>query len=93
MTREELQSGALASSPTDRRFWQEAGFITGADGDTLQRDYCVPLLYCAAHWPTLASGDLVDVRVILGEEPAPCESDFASESAERKSYVLEEEMP
>lgn len=73
-----LQSGALGSTADlgDERFWMEAGHIPGADGDTKQRDYCVPLLYAAAYWHTLESGQLVDVRVILGEEAVPCESDY-----------------
>lgn len=76
-----LQSGALHATMGEgaERFWNEAGFIHGADGDTLQRDYCVPLLFAAAYWPTIASGHLIDVRVILGEESAPCESDYHAE--------------
>ncbi len=37
--------------------------------------------HIAEHWDELESGDLIDVRVLLGEESAPCESEYSIAAA------------
>ena len=39
------------------------------------RSYKVAFEHIAEHWHELESGDLIDVRVVLGEEELPAESD------------------
>jgi hypothetical protein len=44
--------------------------------DWRDRTFHAAHLYVEQHWDELRSGDLIDVRVVLGEARLPCESEL-----------------